>query len=328
MLQSQFEAGNSPDSRFTDNDRFLVRRARLTIGGSFLEDFSWKLEGEFGNGNLKNNADYRAYATDVYVNWGRYSFANIRLGQFKTPFGYEQIASDSGIWFAERTLSNDRFTLGREVGAMVKGDFFTNRLSYSVGVFNGTPFDNGFNDNEKFSYVARLNGTPWKGKIGDLDAQWDLGVNGYASKDVGVSFTGFNFDSTPGGSADNLFTGNRRAWGGDTQFKLGRFELAADYFRGHFKAKDRLPFAVVDSQGYSVGLAAFIINKKLQALVRYEDFDPNVNVKGDSTDVWVFGVNYYIKNPDIKVQLDYLLGNPAGSTDQQGRVIGRFQLMF
>ncbi|MBI1842641.1 MAG: hypothetical protein HYR88_17520, partial [Verrucomicrobia bacterium] len=51
MLQAQYEAGNTPDTRFSNADRFLVRRARLYAAGSFLESFSWKLEGEFGNAN-------------------------------------------------------------------------------------------------------------------------------------------------------------------------------------------------------------------------------------------------------------------------------------
>ncbi len=328
MLQSQFEVGNAPDSRFSSNDRFLIRRARLSVAGSFLEDFSWKLEGEFGNGNLRNNGDYRAFGTDVYLNWGHYSFANVRVGQFKTPFGYEQIQSDSVIWFAERSLPSDRFTLGREIGAMVKGDFFTNRLSYSAGIFNGTPFNNGFNDNEKFTYVGRINGTPWKGQIGEWKSQWDVGINGYATKDNSVSVGSFNFDASAAAGIDNLFVGDRRAWGGDTQFKVGRFDLAAEYFRGHFKPKNHVPFTEVDAQGYSVGVAAFVLPKKLQALVRYENFDPNVNVNGDSSDIWVFGLTYFIKDHDLKLQLNYLLGDSAGARDNQGRLLARVQLLF
>src|SRR6185295_2141821 len=128
LLQTQFEAGNSPDARFTDADRFLIRRARLNVSGSFLEDFSWKLEGEFGNGNLKNNASYRAYATDAYIQWSHYKFATVRAGQFKTTFGYEQLTSDSVLLFAEHSLPTDRFTISRQIGASLSGDFYSQRL--------------------------------------------------------------------------------------------------------------------------------------------------------------------------------------------------------
>ena len=41
--------------------------------------------------SLSEQTGYRAQITDAFINWNRYSFANVKIGQFKTPFGYEQL---------------------------------------------------------------------------------------------------------------------------------------------------------------------------------------------------------------------------------------------
>ncbi|MBI3867843.1 MAG: hypothetical protein HY299_04855 [Verrucomicrobia bacterium] len=331
MLQAQYEAGNTPDTRFSNADRFLVRRARLYAAGSFLESFSWKLEGEFGNANLKNNASYKALATDTYIAWTRYDFANVKLGQFKTTFGHEQLVSDSVLPFAERSLVSDRFTIGRQVGVAVVGDFYNKRLGYMVGAFNGPASNNGFNDNEKFTYTARLTGVPWKGKVGKWDSQWSVAVDGYASRDSlagAISLPDFKFDSVPGGAIDDIFVGDRRVWAVDSQFKLGPLDFMGEYFHGFFKPANALPFKRINAEGFQVTAAAFVIPKKLQPAIRYETLDPNVDLRGNSSDEWVFGLNYFIKDHDLKLQLDYHLGNSTGAKDNQGRLIARAQLLF
>jgi len=323
IIQTQFEAGDQPDSRFeTDNDRFLLRRARLNVSGEFAEHFAWKLEGEFGNGNLRENASYRAYALDAYLQWQRYDYANIRVGQFKTPFSREYQISASKLLFAERSLPTDMFSASRNIGAAVKGDVLSERLSYTVGVFNGNGQNNGFNDNEKFMYAGRISGIPWKGKIGEMESQWTVGTSAYSSKDDAVSVRGFGFTG-------NTFAGDRRVWEVDTSFEFGRFEVAAEYFRGHYSTADSIPAQEFNADGYYLTLAAYVLPKKLQAAIQYASFDPNLSVAGNTTDEWVFGLNYFIKGNDLKLMLNYHLGNNANSTDgNQGRLICRAQLMF
>ena len=52
---------------------------------------------------------------DAFVAWTKYEAANLQLGQFKTPFGYDQLVPDAKTLFVERTLANDRLTVGRRV---------------------------------------------------------------------------------------------------------------------------------------------------------------------------------------------------------------------
>jgi phosphate-selective porin OprO/OprP len=186
LVQGQLEAGDRGDSRFADdNDRIYLRRARLNAVGRFLEDFDFKLELDLA-GSLGNTSGLRAQLTDGYVNWNRYPFANVRVGQFKTPFGFEQLYTDARLITAEHSAANDRLTLSRQLGAQVGGELFERRVSYSVGLFNGTGANNNFNDNDDFLLAARASAVAFKAKLGGKDASWSAAVNGFRSEDRGL----------------------------------------------------------------------------------------------------------------------------------------------
>ncbi len=334
-IQANAEFGDAPDSRFTDiNNRFLVRRARLGVQGTFAEHFDFKLEGDFGNNSISGKSGYSAQLTDVYVNWNRYDFANLKIGQFKTPFGYEQLLPDTRIATVERSLPNDMLTLSRQIGIGISGDFLEKRLGYSAGMFNGNGVNNGLNDNRDFQYVGRINGTPFTGKWGKQEVVWNVGVNGYASQDDALKISGFGFDSSPAGGVDNLFTGSRAGWAVDTQFKVGPFALSGEYFRSTFDPDNGNNTITTlddkfDAAGWYVMATYDLLPKRLQAVGRFESFDPNTRISGNTTDVWTVGLNYFIKGDDVKLSANYLIGDATdGSSDWEGRFLSRVQIVF
>lgn len=328
-LQGQVEAGDSPDARYTGiEDRALVRRARINVSGSFKENFDFKVEGDFGANAVSEQTAYRAQISDAFVNWNRYSFANVKFGQFKTPFGYEQLVADTKLLTVERSLPNDRITDSRQIGLGVSGDIIAKRLSYSVGAFNGSGVNNSFNDNESFLWAGRLTGVAYEGKLADRDTRVALGINALTTRDRGISKAGFGFDSVPGGAVDNLFTGRRSSYGVDAQLSWWLFGIEAEYLVAHYEPTAGVPFNGVDAEGWYVLGTAEIWPKYLQALVKFESFDPNRNIAGNSSDVWTFGLNYFIKGDDLKLSLNYLLGNATGARDNQGRLLARMQVVF
>ena len=202
LLQVQADVGDRGDSRFTTgDDRFYLRRARLNASGNFLEDFDFKLEMDLF-GSLSNSptsissANVRAQLTDGYINWNKLTYANVRGGQFKTPYGFEQIYLDPRLFTIERSLVNDRLTVSRQLGAMVSGDVLEKRISYSVGLFNGNNVNNSFNDNDKFLYAGRFQGTIWGGNLHSWDTKFSAGINGFASEDKNLTGQSADFQFT------------------------------------------------------------------------------------------------------------------------------------
>jgi len=329
LIQAQFDEGDRGDARFTNGDnRFYLRRARLNVTGSFLEQFDFRLEMDLA-GSLGNTSGYRAQLTDGYINWSRYAAANVRAGQFKTPFGFEQLYADPRLLTIERSLANDRLTLNRQIGVQLGGDLLDKRLSYAVGTFNGNGVNTNANDNNKLDAVGRLSGIPWQGELAGGKASWSIGVDGFTADDTSLALTSdLGIDSTPTtGDRDGIFTGKRRGFGADTQLVCGPFELWVEYLRTRFEPADRIPGASFQASGGYVQASLFLIPKKLQIVVKQETFDPDEDLAKNQTDTTTLGLNYYLHGHDLKLMADYLRVK-AGRLDAQDKVLARLQVAF
>lgn len=304
FVQANAEFGDAPDSRFPTTDRFFLRRARLGAKGSFAEDFDFVIQAEFGNNSIGGVSAYRAQLTDCAVAWTHFPAATVTLGQFKTPYGFEQLVSDTKNLFVERSLPNDRLTLSRQIGAMLGGTVLENKVTYSAALFNGNGANNGANDNDQFLYVGRLTGTV----VQTDKARVGVGVNGFTTRDTGTSFTG-----------------RRTGLGFDVQAHYGPADLQAEYLR---MRSDRDIGADTTADGWSILGAWMLVPKTLQGLVRYEIYDQNTATGGDQSSLWTVGFSYFIKGDDLKLTVNYLIGDPAGVPSNPARLISRFQVVF
>ena len=307
FVQAHAETGGAPDARYTGvSDRFLVRRARLNATATFAEYFSAKIEADFGANSISTGSGARGQMTDGFIQWARYPEATVKFGQFKTPFGFEQLTSDTKIYTIERALSNDRLTVSRQIGAALSGDLAEKRFGYSVGLFNGTSVNTGLNDNDDFMLVGRFSGVLLQGESGSHKFKWTTAINGFTSDDTGA------------------FTGRRTGLGADTQFAFGPLELQAEWLENE---RDPATGTTLTSDGWSL-LGSWTFDKHWRGVVRFDTFDLNTALANTETDEWTIGVDYMIKGDDLKLSLNYLRGeqpDPLGSDD---RLIGRLQVVF
>ena len=122
FIQANVEGGDVSafEGRFGQtaiDDRFRLRRARINLTGEFAEHFDFKIEGDFGQGDGLNSNRTAFSATDVFVNWHQYPEAQIKVGQWKAPFGLEQITPDTTLLLIERSLPTGAITPDRQIGA-------------------------------------------------------------------------------------------------------------------------------------------------------------------------------------------------------------------
>src|SRR5438094_6281496 len=95
FVQMNFEDGDVSafEGRFGQTalkDRFRLRRARINLTGDFAEQFDFKLEGDFENSDGLNSSRTAFEGTDIFINWHQFPWAQIKMGQWKAPFGLEQ----------------------------------------------------------------------------------------------------------------------------------------------------------------------------------------------------------------------------------------------
>jgi phosphate-selective porin OprO and OprP len=331
-------------------DRFRLRRARINLTGDFAENFDFKVEGDFeqSDGISSNRTDFSA--TDIFVNWHQFPEAQIKVGQWKAPFGLEQITPDTTLLLAERSLPTGAITPDRQVGAQLWGKPFTNiwpaqkdLLTYYAGIFNGNGRNVTVNDNNNFMYVGRLELMPFKGKIFGQDSSLKLGGNVLNSRDdkgTNISQSLNLLVNSDGSLSPFVLPGadERTAWGVDAWFNLGRFDLIGEYLEEYVDGRTvngvAPGFADFTASGFYVTGAYYLIPKKLQAVVRWEQLNPGQ--KGnDGIHSITGGLNYYIHGDDIKLMANYIhtwsdfrQANPQFGDDQFDEVIVRLQLMF
>jgi len=355
FIQANFEGIDvSPfEGRFGSTalkERFRLRRARINLTGDFAEQFDFKIEGDFENSDGISSSRTAFSGTDIFVNWHQFPEAQIKVGQWKAPFGLEQITPDTSLYIIERSLPTGAITPERQIGVQLWGKPFTNvwpdqkdLLTYYAGIFNGNGRNVTVNDNNNFMYVGRLELMPFKGKIFGQDSSLKLGADVLNSRDdkgTNISQTLNLLVNADGSLSPFVLPGadERTAWSVGAWLKLGPFDLIGEYLEEYVDGRTvngvAPGFADFTTSGYYVQGSYFLIPKKLQAAVRWEDLNPGQRAN-DGIHSITGGLNYYIHGDDIKLMVNYIHtwsdfreANPDLGRDQFNEVIARVQLMF
>src|SRR5436189_324756 len=355
FVQMNFEDGDVSafEGRFGQTalkDRFRLRRARINLTGDFAEQFDFKVEGDFENSDGINSNRTAFSGTDIFVNWHQFAEANIKAGQWKAPYGLEQLTPDPSLIIIERSLPTGAITPDRQIGAQLWGKPFTNiwpdekdLLTYYAGIFNGNGRNVTVNDNNNFMYVGRLESTLFKSKVWGQESSLKLDADVLNSRDdAGTNISqSLNLLVNDDGSLSPFVlpgADERTAWSVDAWFKLGPFDLIGEYLQEKVNGRtvNGLPpgFASFTTDGFYVTGGYFVIPKKLQAVVQWQYLNPGQ--KGDDGLYSILGgLNYYIHGDDLKVMVNYIhtwsdfrQANPEFGQDQFDQVLGRVQVMF
>jgi phosphate-selective porin OprO/OprP len=164
-----------------------VRRARLGAEGTMPGGLGYKAELDFANSSVA--------LADFFVS---YTPGNaplvLRVGNFETMNGIEQITSSNNISAIERATFNDAFLNSRRLGAALAYRGKNDDWRAEVGVFAAHALDSSL-DNDGWIGAGRLT---WMPKA--LGGQLHLGVNyqyrDFASNIAGGTSTGANMPST------------------------------------------------------------------------------------------------------------------------------------
>jgi phosphate-selective porin len=355
-IQANLESGDVSafEGRFGTTalkDRFRLRRARITLTGDFAEQFDFKIEGDFEQSDGLSPATRTGFSgTDIFVNWHQFAEANIKVGQWKAPFGLENLTPDSQIFTIERSLPTGAIVPERQIGAMLWGKPLTNILpeqkdlvTYYAGMFNGNGRNFNNNDNNEFMYVGRLEILAFKGKVMNQEASLKLGGDYLFSRDeTGTNISpALNLKVNADGSlmAYTLLSPDKRnSWSIDAWLKLGPFDLIGEYFseevRGRTVNGVAPVFANFDPHGWYIQGGYFIIPKKLQAVAKWEELLPD-QLANDGIHSITGGLNYYVHGDNVKLMANYVHtwsdfreANPQFGDDQFDEVLLRLQVVF
>jgi phosphate-selective porin OprO/OprP len=138
-----------------ENNEFLLNRARIYLAGTLYKYLDFKVEADFGKGESE--------LRDGFINVNYVSYAQVKMGQYKVPFGLERLTSSNHIDFVERSLPIDNLTPDRDLGIMVHGAYAPFGLSYGLGIFNGARANERETDDHK-DVALRVGASPFHAK--------------------------------------------------------------------------------------------------------------------------------------------------------------------
>jgi phosphate-selective porin OprO/OprP len=209
-------------------DTFLLRTARPTIEGTLGKWIGFRFTPEFAGDS--------ASIVDAYADLKFSPAATVRLGKFTSPVGLERLQSSSALSDVERALPSE-LAPNRDIGVQLQGELAGSKLSYAIGVFNGTVDGRDAattNPDDEFEVAGRLFVEPFKDGAGFWSGL-GFGIGGSAGDTVGTGNNILPRYRTPGQvqffnyrsavAAD----GRRTRWSPQGYFYRNGFGLLAEY---------------------------------------------------------------------------------------------------
>jgi hypothetical protein len=286
-----------------DNDRFRVRRTEVKFSGDVLGDerFLYTLMVDPSQVTEDASSTRKSILQDFYFTLAQLPYLPhhaVQLGQFKLPSEEEGNRSSSKLDFAERSYIGRTFGDKRDIGAMLIGTWPL--VDYAFGVFNGAGQNLSDTDDQKdlAAKVTLKPLEPWKDRnVGRLE--FDL----------------FGYHRPNHGTAAEK---KRLGWG--ARYEWERLSLKSAYMLFQDGA--------APGNGWYGQAGYFLIPKKLQALARFEGFDPNERLANDAERDLSLGLNYFIAQHNAKVQLNWVRKDEQGDEIGNDQLIGAFQYAF
>jgi len=271
LLQQQFIADETSGSP----TRFNMHRAWLGVTGSINERISVNFLG--GYTEPPNDSPR---LVNAFIHFDIDPLFQIRTGQFFAPFGLDgptPIALNPAIERSTAVRLLNTFAVFRDVGVQVSGS--RSGFSYAVAVMNGA----GANRSEQIDPKDVI------GRIGyDVTNELTIGVSGH----VGQYQTGPSADD----HESRFRTGADISYRGTPLFLRGEYIIR----------EDDLPEGGTIKMNGGYLLGGYELTDALEAIIRYEYYEPNIDVEDNHFTIFTIGANYYfVGNTRISANYEF-----------------------
>lgn len=341
-------------------DEFVVKRTRLVFEGfAFNPDLNYFIQfrnDTNGSTTQPGTARSTTQLYDAYITAKQISWANLRVGQYRTHFGRQEFMSSALLQFVDRGFVAEAFVPNvidrRDQGVTVFSDQAKYPLNYAFGVFNGVGINltrlglNTPGNANELMYVGRVT-ADLRGK--PTYPEGDLGFSLTPQVGVGASYGyngGLQTNTTGAGSNNQVSTaiaslGNGRLLnqgivdvgtaGLDFVFKYKGFSLQGEGFFRNVDTQDHSK-RIGNATGYYVQGGYFIVPGTIEVVGRWSVMDPDTRAAQDLLSSGVGGLNWYFNRHEHKLQADYgVITTRLNAADIGGAVSlieNRFRLQY
>lgn len=308
VLQLQYQLGLK--SGEIEDNGFFIRRGRVKFSGNMITK-ALEYEVEFDVGT-PDPGDPQFDLKDLYLDYRIADFLRIKAGQYKVPFGSQELTSSKKQQFVERSLASEEFVPGRDIGLMLWGPDEGGLYEYYLGVFNGNG-DNNLNIDKNLMFAGRFVWTPlgtYKENESDL----------VGSKENRLTMAVDAFYNQENVADDDKAEDLRDlvSLSASAGYKYSGFSLKGEYFNRIDATKGN-----VASQGYYAQAGYFLVPHHLELAVQASGVFKS---GADASEQAYSGVlNYFIRGQNAKIQLGYTYGV---NTERDHAVQLKTQLYF
>ena len=317
-----------PDNE-VDSDYWSLRRFKLFAKGKFGKNiqFGWQVICKTHN---NSRTDDKIYLQQLYLKYLFSNMINLKIGQFKPPFGWEWFQPDFAIPTMERSQAVNRLIPNGSVGESFIRDYgmqcfgkLLPVIQYELAVMMGSGANTNLTDTIAPLLVGRLafkkNYTVcWLVNPVELSVQlahsrrWDGDIN---------------FSKQLPGANKNIFThfaGRDIRWDVAVSLKNKTTYFTAEYLQASFDP-DKVDTGKLSASGWFVQLSHFL-NKKWKSVVKYEKFDPDRNVTNEKDlSCLTVGLNYFFNQKYDRIMLGYLHKKEAIDEKKNDMIIVQLQ---
>lgn len=299
--REQFDADTAgtgfgvPDGIMSEFD---VPRLRLSMsGGVFAPWMKYALQFEMSRTAGEGGSRIKDAVLAIRPAGQAYLF---QAGQFKAPFGLQQLMSTGRLQFVDRAITDAKFNPGRDLGFLFGGTVAERSVGYSVGVFNGAG-ESRRQNNEGQLWVGRVYLNPlgeYRLAEGASDAPASpilhFGLGGRSGKQVrGRTFAGIIENPD-----------NQRAVNLEFALKAARFFMTAEYFWMTEEQTNPVVGLDIDSHGFHAQAGYMIIPRNLELAVLFAQIDGDRHLDNSNVNEVRGAVSYYFRGHNLKFQGD------------------------
>lgn len=237
---------------------------------------------------------FQQITQDLYIETHRIPHHKVLIGNSRPGIGIEGTQSPYTLPFVNRSQISRNFANMRKFGIKVRGDY--KLVDYDIGGYSSDTFFREFFPGAEFDGWVNLK------PLGKTNGRY------------GKLITGGGISSGTKNSTDYFLT---EAYVG---YEYKNLWMHTEYANANgSNGGDGLTNK--RRQGWYVAIG-YHLTKKLETVIRYDEFDPDRKIRSNNKREYTAGINYYIKGQALKLVLDYVFCQNQASTNSHKIIIG------
>lgn len=278
--------------------QFDVPRMRVTFsGGVFRPWLRYLFQYDFSRTSGESSSKIKDAVVEIRPTGRNY---RVLAGQFKAPFGLQQLTSSGRLQFVDRAITDSKFNPSREMGVMVSGTAAQRRVGYDAGIFNGSG-ESVRQNNRAHLWAGRVYFQPL-GAYALSEGGSDAGDRAVLHLGIGARTGKQIRGRTTAGVVEDA--DNQTAVNAEAAYKSPRIYSTAEYFWMTDEQENPVPGPDVDSRGFHAQAGYMLVPRRVEIGVLVAHITPDTGVDdAEATEVrGVFG--YYWQAHGLKLQAD------------------------